>query len=190
LVGIIITTLQKIKQKPLPGQKTKPAIRDRLKKVGARYEKLIVLVTEDRQDETTRELDDSDCNAFSEFAGFAQCLETAVNIQFVGGGEVTLAKWLVYAIAQHRSEEELLPDETHWELFLRRAGLNAFAAQHIIGSFKATDGVDLSSPSKAAHFGLTAFVEMGREQRIARFGPVCGNRLMARVSAVADARWL
>jgi hypothetical protein len=189
LVGIIIATLQKIKQKPLPGQKTKSAIRDRLEKVSARYEKLIVLVTEGRQDETTRELDDSDCTAFSEFVGFAQRLETAVNVQFVGGGEAALAKWLVSAITRHKIEEELLTDETHWELFLRRAGLNAFAAQHIISALKAPDNVDLSSPGNAALFGLTVFVEMGREQRVARLGPMCGNRLMARVSAVVDARW-
>lgn len=189
LVGIIIANLQKIKQKPLPGQKTKPVIRERLEKVSARYEKLIVLVTEGRQDETTRELDDSDCTAFSEFVGFALCLQTTINVHFVGGGETTLAKWLVNAIAQHKVDDELLADETHWELFLRRAGLNAFVAQHIIGNLKAPNDVDLSSPSNAAHFGLAAFVGMGREQRIARFGPVCGNQLMTRVSAVVDTRW-
>jgi hypothetical protein len=189
LVGIVITTLQKIKQKALPGQKTKPAIRERLERVSSRYERLIVLITEKREDEATRDLDDSDCNAFSEFLGFALSLETTVSIQFVGGGQVTLAKWLVNAIVQNRSEEELLAEETHWELFLRRAGLNAFAAQHIIGALKVTDSVNLSNSSKGAHFGLAAFVEMGWEQRIARFGPVCGNRLIARVSAVVDARW-
>lgn len=189
LVGIIITTLQKIKQKPLPGQKTKPAIRERLEKVSLRYDKLIVLVTEKKDDEATRELDESDCNALNELVGFALSLETPISIQFVGGGEATLATWLVDAVVRHGSDEELLTDETHWEIFLRRAGLNAFAAQHIIAVLKAPDNIDLSSPSKAGHYGLTAFVEMGREQRIARFGPVCGDRMMRRVSAVVDARW-
>jgi hypothetical protein len=189
LVGIIITTLQKIKQKPLPGQKTKPAIRDRLEKVSGRYEKLIVLVTEGREDETARELDDSDCSAFSEMVAFASTLHTTVSIQYIGGGEATLAKWIANAISHHRGAQELLTDETHWEIFLRRTGLNAFAAQAIIGDLKAPDGIDMSDPSALAHFGLTAFVGMGREQRIARFGPICGCRLMERVSAVVDANW-
>jgi hypothetical protein len=189
LVGIIIANLQKIKQKPLPGQKTQVAIRERVENVSVRYEKLIVLVTEGRQDETTRELDDGDCTAFSEFVSFTSSLPNTINVQFIGGGEASLAKWIVNAISSHKIDIELLADETHWELFLRRAGLNAFAAQAIILGLKAPDGIDLSNASKAAIFGLTAFVEMGKEQRIARFGPVCGNRLMERVSAVVDARW-
>ena len=189
LVGIVITTLQKIKQKPLPGQKTKVAIRERLEKLSARYEKLVVFVTEGGQDESTRELDDSDCAAFTEFVAFAITLPTTISVQYIGGGEGTLAKWVVSSISFHKADLELLADETHWELFLRRAGLNAFAAQAIISNIKTPYDVDLSSPGEAAHFGLTAFVEMGAEQRIASFGPVCGNRLMERVSAVIDARW-
>lgn len=81
----------------------------------------------------------------------------------------------------------MLLEETHWELFLRRAGLNAFAAQAVLAQLKAPDGVDAGSPSKAGTFGLTAFVEMGREQRVRRFGMMCGVRLMERVSAVVDA---
>jgi hypothetical protein len=189
-MGIILTTLQKIKQKALPGQKTKPAIRDRLEKVSARYDKLVVLVSEARGDESTNGLDENDCKAFSEFVAFALGLEMVVLVRFVGGGEETMAKWLVSCIVQHAATaNSLLEEETHWELFLRRAGLNAFAAQVIIAAVKAPEGVDPRSPSKAGQFGLTAFVEMGREQRIERFGQLCGRRLMERVSSVLDARW-
>ena len=189
LVGIIITTLQKVKQKALPGQKTKVAIRGRLEKVSARYEKIIVLVTEGRPDETARELDDSDCIAFSEFVSFAITLPATISVQYVGGGDSTLAKWLVSSISSHKVDVELLAEETHWELFLRRAGLNPFAAQAVILNVKAPENVNASNSSKAAHFGLTAFVEMGKEQRIARFGHICGNRLIERVGAAVDAIW-
>ena len=67
--------------------------------------------------------------------------------------------------------------------------MNAFAAQKILAELKAPDGVDTGSPTKAGQFGLTAFVEMGREQRIARFGNTCGRRLLERISAVVDTRW-
>jgi len=188
--GIILTTLQKIKQKPLPGQKTKPAVRERLEKVSARYEQLIVLVSEGG-DGTTNGLNENDCQALSEFIGFTLGLSSTIIVHFVGGGEETLAKWLVSSIIHHSpvGEYDLLEDETHWELFLRRAGMNAFAAQVIAAALKAPDGIDPQSPTKSGLFGLTAFVEMGLEQRIARFGAACGRRLLERVSAVVDARW-
>jgi hypothetical protein len=53
----------------------------------------------------------------------------------------------------------------------------------------APEGVDPTSPTKAGLFGLAAFVEMAVEQRIARFGPLCGRGLLERVSAVIDAKW-
>ncbi|KUJ16251.1 uncharacterized protein LY89DRAFT_617358 [Mollisia scopiformis] len=189
--GIVITTLQKIKQKPLPGQKSKPAIRDRLEKVSGRYEKLIVLITEGRIDETTLGLDESDCLAYSEFAGFAAGFETSITVLFVAGGEETLTKWLASTIVQHcvAGESSLLADETHWELFLRRAGLNAYAAQAILAELKAPDGVDPASPLKAGQFGLIAFIEMGRGQRIERFAPLCGRVLVERVSALIEGNW-
>jgi len=190
-MGIVITTLQKIKQKPLPGQKKKAAIRERLEQVSIRYEKLAVYVSEGRADETTNGLDGNDCNAYSCFAGFALGLNSSITVQFVGGGEDTLSKWLASTIAQNRvtGESTLLEEETHWELFLRRAGMNAFAAQAVMAELKEPDGVNPLSPSKAGLFGLPAFVDMAVEQRITRFGPLCGRALIERVSAVIDADW-
>ena len=112
-------------------------------------------------------------------------------MQFVGGGEATLSKWLASTIAENRvtGDSDLLQEETHWELFLRRAGMNAFAAQAVISGLKAPDGVDPTGPTKAGLFGLAAFVDMAAEQRIVRFGPLCGRRLLERVNAVVDANW-
>lgn len=189
--GIIITTLQRIKQKLLPGQKGKTAIRDRVQKVSLRYEKLVVFVSEGNSDEHSSGMGDAEALAFNEFMGFALGLDASIMVHFVGGGEETLAKWLANTIVRNRvsADLDLLPDETHWELFLRRAGLNAFAAQIIISELKAPDGVNLSSPTKAGQFGLTAFVEMAPAQRIARFGRICGARLLTRVSAIVDGVW-
>lgn len=190
-IGIVITTLQKIKQKPLPGQKTKAAIRERLEQLSTRYEKLVIYVSEGRADETTNGLDANDCAAYGSFAGFALGLNSSITVQFVGGGEGALSKWLASTIAQNRvtGESSLLEEETHWELFLRRAGMNAFAAQAIMAELKELDGVNALSPSKAGLFGLPAFVDMALEQRITRFGPLCGRGLIERVSTVIDADW-
>ncbi|KAG4432247.1 hypothetical protein IFR05_012280 [Cadophora sp. M221] len=188
-VGIIITTMQKMKQKSLPGDKTKPAIRERLEKVSLRYEKLLVLISTGFADDIPVGLFENDCLAFAEFAGFLAGLDASISMQFVGGGEEALSKWIVSSIVQYRVDTDLLSDETFWELFLRRAGLNAFAAQAVIAAVKAPDGVNAGSLSKASLFGLTAFVEMGTEDRIAHFSHICGHRVLARVSAVIDARW-
>ncbi|PVH82193.1 hypothetical protein DL98DRAFT_457219 [Cadophora sp. DSE1049] len=189
-VGIIITTLLTIRQKPLPGQKkAKPEIYQRVENISPRYEKLVVLVSEGKEDEVTARMTESDCLAFAEFAGYLSGFETSISMQYVGGGERALSKWIVCNIIQYRVDTELIADETFWELFLRRAGLNAFAAQAVIGELKAPDGVDPGTPSKAGLFGLTFFIEMGREDRLARFGDICGHRVLARVSAVVDARW-
>jgi hypothetical protein len=192
--GIIITTLQKIKQKPLPGQKSKSAFKERIEKVSGRYERLVVLVSEACADESTTGLAETDTLALAELTGFCGSLDESVTIEFVGGGEETLAKWLVAVMTCYGSPAEsrvpLLQDETLWELFLRRAGMNAYAAQAVIAELKAPDGVELSGGSKAYLFGITAFVEMGQEERMARFeGLLGGRRVLQRVGRVLDATW-
>jgi hypothetical protein len=192
--GIILTTLQKIKQKPLPGLKAKSAFKERIEKVSARYERLVVLVSEACAEESTNGLDQSDTLALAEATGFCSSLDGSVRMQFVGGGEETLAKWLVAIMVQYGSQGEssvpLLEDETQWELFLRRAGMNAYAAQAVIAELNAPDGVDVEGESKAGLFGMTAFVEMGQEERIARFERLLGGRrILQGIGRVLDANW-
>lgn len=134
-------------------------------------------------------MDAHDCEALIEFVGFASGFDSIVLVQIVGGGQETLAKWIASAIDRYHIPSELLDDETHWEVFLRRGGLNAFAAQIVIGALKAPEGVNPLSPSKLGFFGLAAFVEMGREKRFANFGKVCGMKVLERVSGVIDGIW-
>jgi hypothetical protein len=188
--GIILTTLQKLNQKTLPGHTTKPAIRDRLEKVSSKYEKLVVLVSEQRADESTNGLNENDCNSFSEFVGFTSGLVAIVLVQFVGGGERNLVKWLMNSVVQYAAtEHDLLEEETHWELFLRRAGMNAFAAQSISAALKSPRGFDLQRHGQDDQSGMAAFVQMARQQRIEIFGETCGKGLLERVSYCLDARW-
>ena len=189
--GIVLTTLQKIKQKPLPGQKTKPAIRDRLERASGRYEKLVVLVSEGRVDESTNGLDENNCNAICEFVGFTSGLEATILVLFVGGGEKTLSKWLMNSIVQHAAaSNSLLEEETHWELFLRRVGMNAYAAQSMAAAAKAYVNFDPHGNSDAGQSGLAAFVRMERQQRVDTFGQICGRRLLERVGACLEATWV
>lgn len=190
--ALIWTTMQKIKQRSLPGKVARSAIRERILRTSPRYERLLVMVSEDRQANDSiapSQLDNNDCEALVEFMTFCSSLHDEVTVTFIGGGEEDLAKWIAammvkYGIADQ--EVKLLQDESIWEVFLRRAGMNAFAAQAILDKSKAPE----QPQSHEVDFGLTAFVKMTLEERLAKFETFLGGRrLLNRVSKVLDARW-
>lgn len=87
---------------------------------------------------------------------------------------------------------------TQWELFLRRAGFNTYAAQVIIGSLQTPDPYPLSfsSPSVSGIFetvevlGLTAFILMDADERVRRFQALLGgSRILKRVNRVLEQEW-
>jgi hypothetical protein len=204
--GLILTTLQKLKQKPLPGQPAKqPTLQDRLITTSTRYERLLVLVAEGLNQE--RDLDKRDCDALADLAGFTNTLDTEMQIIYVPGGtDEALASWIITCICTYgvsaNSATILLDEETTWEHFLRRAGLNAFAAQMIIRELQNTGGAvppNLSfsaSASASTHDarseeGLRAFVRMFAQERTERFeGLMGGRRVLERVNAVMEKRWV
>lgn len=192
--GAVLTSLTKIKQKPLPGQKAKTEIREKIEAVSMRYERLLVFISEGSPDESSRGLNGQDCMAYTEFLAFCGSLPTSANVIFVPGGHQTLAKWLVSAMIEHGMHDPvkagLLEEETIWELFLRRCGMNSYAAQSVSAELKAPEGVNLKSPSKHGIYGISAFVEMDHEERVRRFGALLGGeRVLGRVSRVIDIPW-
>lgn len=92
--------------------------------------------------------------------------------------------------------------EPQWELFLRRAGLNAFAAQVTLAALKApiASGLGKSSPGPSANavaaeragaYGLTAFVTMSSDERLRRFGRLMGgSRVLQSVNRLLEQRWV
>lgn len=194
-VGLMWTTLQKVKQRSLPGQVARPAIKERIKRASPRYERLLVLINGGRSTFESNaiegsELDSNDCEALVEFTNFCSALESEVQITFIAGGEDNLAKWVVAMMVKHGITDpglKLIQDETLWEVFLRRAGMNAFAAQAILANLKAPDQAE---PEISEEYGLAAFVRMAMKERFARFETLMGGRqLLARVSRVLDAKW-
>ena len=201
--GLVWTSLQKIRQRSLPGQRVRSAIRERISRTSARYERLLILVSQNlNTDSSTTNistevscLDDNDCTALAEFTAFCSTLPDEVHTSFVAGGEVDLANWIVAAMVRHGMgtdrEIKLLQDETLWEVFLRRAGMNAFAAQAILATLKARDSNEIDDlGTQGTDFGLTAFVKMSVEERFAQFETLLGGRrLLERVSRVLDTGW-
>lgn len=200
ITGIIVTTLLKVIQKPLPGHGGQSPIRERIGCVALRYERLIVLVSEENTvDKTVRDLTPSEATAYAEFIGFLLAgLDSKVEVFYVGGGEATLARWLVFLAGQHAPEAtdiqaHIIHDETRWEVFLRRAGFNAYAAQAILVHLRATTechGSRDDNQRSAEEHGLAAFVNMTGAARLHRFrGLLGGESVLSRVNEVLEARW-
>lgn len=208
--GLMTTNLQKLKQKPLPGQKAIQGIREHLATVGPRYERLIVVVSEGKQalGEESIEvsgLDERDETVLCDFIGTCTLMtETEVQVNYVPGGDEELVRWVAAAISRHGANQgfKLLQEETYWERFLRKAGLNAFAAQVILGQLKVSDEtIDGSGVNNTASTpttqgtcmrpsGLSAFVCLNEEERVQHFGPLLGGEgMLRRASAAVDGRW-
>lgn len=191
--GLIVTSMILIRQKPRPGL-LKSSIQERIEKVSLRYERIIILVGgEGGEDDTLREISASDSIALTEIQGFVSGLACNNIVYYVGGGDDTLSRWAAsmvcrYAQVDHpQMQKGLLEDETLWELFLRRAGLNVFAAQVVAGQLKVPRSEEGDTGS--ARHGLAAFVTMTRAERRERFGQLVGLRVLERVSQMVDEMW-
>ncbi|KAG4025537.1 hypothetical protein MFRU_055g00100 [Monilinia fructicola] len=207
--GLILTSLQHIKQKQLPGHKTAVPIRDRLEKVSGRYEDLIVLVSS-----PPIELGDSDCLAWADFVGFTLTLQASIIVTYVPvdtnkTDDQAMAKYISALIIQHLPpcsssssssyNLELLEHESYWEIWLRRAGLNAYAAQAIIVHLKTPEPrsqpgdegheVEMQMIEERGPYGLALFVQMGAQERMRRLGKLVGERVLERVGRTVDQIW-
>jgi hypothetical protein len=191
--GIILTTLVKVRQKPIPGTTGLSLLRRYIQRTSLRYERLVVLVSEANVNgEIIGRMSPSDTSAFADFQSFLQSLDTEAFAYFVGGAEQTLAKWTAALVCrychealqvQHALEER----ENKWELFLRRAGLNAFAAQAMVMLTRAPDG---TPPDQWSSWGLIPFVQMSPDERAEIFEQVFGGRrVLDQVGARIDAEW-
>lgn len=202
--GLVFTTLQEIKQKPLPGQAHHAGIRERIDGVALRYEQLIVLVSEGQSSQPVAafagsmlNLDERDCAALTSLITFATRITSDVRVLYVPGGQDTLAQWTVSCMIKYgisTSVVDLVLDETLWELFLRAAGMNAFAAQAVLAALKAPLSLpepdDMDDTSSSDAFGLGAFVRMRPGERKYRFsGVMGGDRVLERTGRLLDQGW-
>lgn len=204
--GLIITTLQKIKQRSLPGQATKSALHARITQTAPRYDRLIILIRNNHAGNLGSgqtgastdfpSLDQNDCEGLIEFTAFCTTLSEETQIILTDSDTEHLTQWIVSLVAKHCIQNhgiKLLHEETLWEIFLRRAGLNAFAAQVVLSELKAPPESEtemLGEEERAEKYGLSAFVRMSENERLERFEVLLGGgNVLRRVSRVLDARW-
>lgn len=101
--GVLLTTLQQIKQAPLPGQVARSPVKERMAALQVRYERLVVLISEGLREELgyTRPEDVRDKETLKSLEAFAAQLEADVVVQYIRGGEQTLARTVVEDMAKY-----------------------------------------------------------------------------------------
>ncbi|KAH8900170.1 hypothetical protein GQ53DRAFT_741132 [Thozetella sp. PMI_491] len=135
----------------------------------------------------------ADIAALADFQGFAEALQSITSVYYVSGGEVTLAKWVAALICRYAAENaevshHAVATETRSELFLRRAGMNVYAAQAILGMMRAPPGVPAVGTGRA--YGLVAFLKLELDQRMSYFEEMLGGgETLAMVSRTVDKGW-
>jgi hypothetical protein len=166
--GLILTTVQRLRQRSaLPGEtaifNSGKQIKERIKRVSRRYERLLVFVTS-----PSKLSSKSDWEVIAEFFGFVARLAENCNVvpRIIEGGEEEVAKWVVGVMLPHKYG--LIEDETTWEQFIRKAGCNAFASQVVVRGFKQEGG-------------LRWFLALSGEERRKMFESVVGSRVWGRV---------
>ncbi|KAH1828004.1 hypothetical protein KXW04_003647 [Aspergillus fumigatus] len=103
---------------------------------------------------------------------------------------------------KNRLRPEIMMRTTVWELFLRQAALNPYAAQLILAFIKREDEeertyIRYASPKAASSssvedggtHGLARFIEMEPDRRKEVFGQLIGDRMMGRINHILDKDW-
>lgn len=101
--GILLTTLQQIKQAPLPGQTARSPVKERMAVLQERYERLVVLVSEGLREDAgfARSEDPRDKDTLRDLEVFAATFEGEVLVTFVQGGERMLARSVTERMAEY-----------------------------------------------------------------------------------------
>ncbi|KAM0563370.1 hypothetical protein ACHAPJ_001088 [Fusarium lateritium] len=185
--GLMMTTILKVKQKPLPGSTTLTPLRERVKLVSEKYESLFILVSESNPlGEYVGSPTVSDIAGYADFVRFTTSLQAGISTYLVSGSDQTLSKWALsimcrYALSANQFGQFLDFRDGTWELFLRRAGLNISAAQVMSGLLL----------SEYSGFGLAKFLIMDSEERVTKYGQIMGGqRILNNVSRILDQEWV
>ncbi|KAF5678819.1 hypothetical protein FHETE_1060 [Fusarium heterosporum] len=185
--GLILTTILKVKQKPLPGSTGLTSFRERVRLVSEKYETLFVLVSEANPlGEYIGSPTASDIAGYADFVRFTMGLKGGVSTFLVSGSEETASKWALSIMSRYSSPAKQFRDFLNfrdgvWELFLRRTGLNVSAAQVVAGLLM----------SEYGELGLAKFFSMDAEQRVSRYGQIMGGkRILDNTSRVLDREWV
>ncbi|KAJ4519239.1 hypothetical protein HRR83_004739 [Exophiala dermatitidis] len=202
--ALTFTNFQDLTQKGLPGQGEagdRSIIQGKILRLLQEFDKVFVLVTLESHNATFPQ---AACNTINQFSGFCSSISTQ-------GDQTVYPVWVLsqhrsepdnptmnsivwQLIARHAFPttppaqgqqvcSSLIHDETLWELFLRRAGLNALAAQVVLSML---NGPVSSVPDVDQRPSLRKLVQMSPEARIDMFAELLGRKVTERLNAALD----
>lgn len=163
--GAVIVGMVQLQQPSLAGDGG-AQLRQKILKVAAMYDKVIVLISMSKASWTS-----DDTRAYVDFVAFSKMLDTSIETVLIGDKGECLTKWIICLMNEYRHEgrknEHLLVEgETTWETFFRLGGVNVYAAQVLSGALSTTYGSQ----------GLARLLAMAPDERIAAFAPIIGTR--------------
>jgi hypothetical protein len=185
--GLVMTTILRVKQKPLPGSTALSSFRERIKLVSEKYEYLYILVSEaNTQGEYVGSPTASDIAGYADFVRFTTSLQAGISTYLVSGAEETLSKWALSVMSRYSSAalqfgQFLDFRDSQWNIFFRRVGFNICAAQVLTRLLL----------SEYGQFGLTNFLSMCADDRVLKYGQIMGGKkILYNVSRVLDQEWV
>ncbi|KPI35500.1 uncharacterized protein AB675_10960 [Cyphellophora attinorum] len=208
-VCLLITNLQALKQKSLPGTKSSSAqtIQDRVHILSLQFEQVQVIIA--LPDPSSASVP----GQMETVAEFAACC-ASIRFSQPDSGTVTpvwivtspttstqtksdldpVTAWIFHLICQHSlpvlPNMSFIDDTTVWETFLRDAGVNALAAQVMLGMLK-KDGdagggegsaQQAVSDSGRESWGLGRLVSMSEQARREMFEALVGEKALSRLN--------
>jgi hypothetical protein len=104
--GLVLTTLQQLKQRPLPGQPDRSRVEESVSMLQLRYERLVVIISEGLTNDmesqgSSRPEDARDKEALARFEKFAGQLEGEVIAKYIPGGNQALAHSIVVEMSNY-----------------------------------------------------------------------------------------
>jgi hypothetical protein len=104
--GLVLTTLQQLKQRPLPGQPDRSRVEESVSMLQLRYERLVVIISEgltnDMESQGSSRPDDArDKEALTRFEKFTSQLEGEVIAKYIPGGNQALAHSIVIEMTNY-----------------------------------------------------------------------------------------
>ena len=202
---VLITNLQLLNQRPLPGQKSKTglsSVHDQVAVLAQQYDYVFVLVHHVKPG--NQQASQKTIFAQAGFAAFCQglpqnttsgagsvcplwlpCIKAASTSELVNA-------WVWNLIVQHAHQNPasqsgktlaaLIQDETLWELLLVKAGLNPMAAQVVIGTLKRPGMPGGTSAGSDPNWGLRRLVTMKPNERHCIHDKLIGQRAIGRLN--------
>ncbi len=217
---IIYTNFQALTQKSLPGQTPKVhpnTLQDMIRVLALDFELILVMVSLSAS--LRMQGLGNQSNNMAGFSSFCAALRSGYkSVQVVplwipiedrlDGSSATgssLCRWTWASICRHAfkamttstsaGKEErigIIQEETLWELFLRKTGMNAMAAQVVLGRLKRPAGTNRGGSNadevsmSGRTWGLGKFVSISPEERLALFGKLVGVSALERINNVLD----